>query len=223
MFKLIRKSWRVVIAPHPSLALGVLVGGGIVAGIVGLIAFNEMVHATSTDDFCMSCHELEVNIGVDYETRSHALNPRGVRATCADCHIPKPLVPKYMRKARAVAEVYHHIAGTIDTPEKFEAHRMTMANRVWQDMKSNDSRECRGCHDEARWDLANQSERSQEFHASSMTRGKTCIDCHKGVAHVLPAGIEEDTPHDELTGLDAMDARSADTLARAHQNWEIRE
>jgi nitrate/TMAO reductase-like tetraheme cytochrome c subunit len=27
-----------------------------------------------------------------------------------------------------------------------------------------------------------------------MKEGKTCIDCHKGIAHKLPEGYEEDTP-----------------------------
>jgi len=189
--------WHWLSRPHATIALGVLLGGGIAVGVIGLAAFDASMAATSTDEFCVSCHELEINIGVDYETRSHASNPRGVRAGCADCHVPEPLVPKYMRKARAIGEIYHHIAGTIDTPEKFEAHRMTMATRVWRDMLSNDSRECRSCHDADRWIVADQSERAREFHETSMTRGKTCISCHKGVAHVLPAGIEEDSELDD--------------------------
>ncbi len=190
----LRNVWERIATPHPTVALGVLVGVGIVGGVMSLLAFDYSMHATSTDAFCLSCHELEVNIGIDYETRSHALNARGFRTTCADCHIPNEVVPKYMRKARAVMEVYHHLAGTIDTPEKFEAHRMTMATRVWRDMESNDSRECRNCHDTSTWDLAEQSPRAQEFHSTSMTRGKTCISCHKGVAHVLPQGVEADSP-----------------------------
>ena len=196
--------WRWLSSPHPKRALGVLVGVGLVLGVAGLLAFDASMEATSTDEFCLSCHELEVNIGIDYETRSHAVNARGFRATCADCHIPKPVVPKYMRKARAIGEVYHHIIGTIDTPEKFEAHRMTMAMRVWRDMQSNDSRECRQCHDPDAWVLSQQSERAQEFHATSMTRGKTCIDCHKGIAHVLPAGIEEDSELDETAAVHSI-------------------
>lgn len=193
-----KKLWGWISQPHATLALGVLVGGGIIAGAVGLFATNEILHATSTDSFCVSCHELEVNIGVDYRTRSHAVNEYGIRATCADCHIAHAIVPKLIRKAEAVREIYHHVLGTIDTPEKFEAHRMYMATRVWRDMQSNDSRECRSCHDTESWVLSEQSEKAQEFHGTSMTRGKTCIDCHKGVAHVLPEGIEEDTPLDEV-------------------------
>ena len=194
--KHLKALWAWLSRPSSSIALGVLVGGGIVTGVIGWNAFEATMHATSTDSFCLSCHELEVNIGVDFATRSHAVNASGVAASCSSCHIPEPFVPHYVRKARSIGEVYHHVIGTIDTPEKFEAYRMHMATSVWREMQSNDSRECRSCHDSDAWDVTLQSEKAQEFHASSLGRGKTCIDCHKGIAHVLPAGIEEDSPID---------------------------
>lgn len=185
--------------PSATLAAGVLLLVGAAAGAVALVVADVAMHETSTDTFCLSCHELQENIGYEYDGMSHAHNARGFRTTCADCHVPGPFVPKMQRKLRAVAEIYHHILGTIDTPEKFEAHRMRMATRVWEDMNENDSRECRDCHRAELWDLAAQTEKSRDFHESSTRNGKTCIDCHKGVAHSLPAGID---PDEELPGID---------------------
>jgi nitrate/TMAO reductase-like tetraheme cytochrome c subunit len=133
---------------------------------------------------------------------SHAKNARGFRATCADCHVPKPFIPKMIRKVRALSEIYHHILGTIDTPEKFEAYRMHMATRVWADMNDNDSRECRDCHHSDSFDLAAQAEKVRNFHESALPKGKTCIDCHKGIAHKLPEGI---VPDAQLPEMDPMD------------------
>jgi cytochrome c-type protein NapC len=172
---------------------------GIVIGATGLVAFDVTIHETSTDSFCLSCHELQENIGYEYEGMSHAENALGVRATCADCHVPKAFIPKMIRKVEAVREIYHHVLGTIGTPEKFEAHRMEMATRVWADMNANDSRECRSCHQADEWDLAAQTERAREFHSGALSNAKTCIDCHKGVAHSLPEGIE---PDEQLPGMD---------------------
>lgn len=196
---MIASVWKWLSTPSAKLAVGVLLVAGVCAGAVGMVAFDGVMHATSTDEFCLACHELEVNIGVDYETRSHALNANGIHVTCSDCHLPKPLVPKYMRKLRAVGEVYHHVIGTIDTPEKFEAHRMTMAMRVWTEMNETDSRECRDCHHADVWDLDLQTEKARRYHGPSMSRGKTCIDCHKGVAHILPSGVTADA---KLEGID---------------------
>jgi cytochrome c-type protein NapC len=86
-------------------------------------------------------------------------------------------------KVLAARDVIGHLKGTIDTPEKFEAHRLTMAKRVWERMQESDSRECRNCHDFKTMDTDKQKDRSVVKHEGAMEDGKTCIDCHKGIAH----------------------------------------
>jgi cytochrome c-type protein NapC len=163
-----------------------------VLGVVGLLSFDFALHATNTDAFCVSCHELRDNALVEFVGTPHHTNATGKVAGCPDCHVPKEFVPKMIRKVRAAGEVYHHLIGTIDTPEKYDAYRMTMATKTWAYMTERDSRECRNCHDEARWDLSMQSEKAREYHSEALSRGKTCISCHKGLAHKLPPGIQPD-------------------------------
>ena len=196
-----RRIWTALTTPSSRYALGVLVFVGVGLGAGGLVAFDVSMHETSTDEFCLSCHELEVNIGREYASMSHAKNTLGVRVSCSDCHLPKPFVPKMRRKIIALREIYHHLAGTIDTPEKFDAHRMKMATRVWAELNETDSRECRDCHRAELWDLAAQSEKARDYHEGTLAKGKTCIDCHKGVAHRLPPGIE---PDEQLPGIDPV-------------------
>lgn len=86
----------------------------------------------------------------------------------------------------AAKDVYHQFAGSIDTPEKFEAQRWNMASRVWAKIKATDSRECRGCHDYRTMDLENQASLARKKHARAMKKGRTCIDCHAGIAHKQP-------------------------------------
>jgi cytochrome c-type protein NapC len=203
---LVKKFLAFLLNPSARYSLGILVVVGILLGAGGLTVFDFAMHETSTDKFCLSCHELEVNIGREYVGMSHSLNARGFQVTCSDCHLPKPFVPKMKRKLRAVAEIYHHILGTIDTPEKFEAHRMTMATRVWAEMNETDSRECRDCHKADQWDLEAQTQEVRDFHVGALSKDKTCIDCHKGVAHKLPEGIEPDEKHQ---GMDPMKAAAA--------------
>ena len=97
-----------------------------------------------------------------------------------------------VRKIVASRELYHKALGTIDTPEKFESHRWVLANRVWDSMKATDSRECRNCHDYENMDLSEQDRTARKKHSRAIDEGKTCIDCHKGIAHDLP-----DEPEDE--------------------------
>jgi cytochrome c-type protein NapC len=202
----VKKLWTFLTIPSTRYSLGILVVAGVILGAGGLTVFDVAMHETSTNEFCLDCHELEVNIGREYVFMSHSLNARGVQVTCSDCHLPKPFIPKMMRKFRAVGEIYHHILGTIDTPEKFEAHRMTMATRVWAEMNETDSRECRDCHKSDEWDLEAQTQEVRDFHVGALSKDKTCIDCHKGVAHKLPEGI---VPDEQLPGMDPMKAAAA--------------
>jgi cytochrome c-type protein NapC len=157
------------------------------AAFVGL--FNAGMAYTNKMEFCVSCHTMESNYN-EYKESLHYKNQSGVQATCADCHVPKPFVPKLITKIVAAKDVYHQIIGTIDTPEQFEAHRWDMASRVWAKMRRSDSRECRACHELANMDLSEQGRSARSRHARAEEKGQTCIDCHAGVVHHEP--IEPD-------------------------------
>jgi len=162
-----------------------------VAGILIAGLFNVGLSATNEMRFCTSCHSMKINFE-EYKKTVHYKSASGVRATCADCHVPKEFGPKIVAKILAYKDVLHEILGTIDTPEKFEAHRWDMASRVWAKMQANDSRECRSCHDFSQMDLSAQDRMARKRHARAVDEGKTCIDCHKGIAHTEP-----DEPDDE--------------------------
>lgn len=170
----------------PIILIGIVFLGGLVfAGLMnaGLAYTNEM-------DFCISCHTMQTNY-VEYQETAHYKNQSGVQATCADCHVPKEFVPKMVAKVMAAKDIYHEIMGTISTPEKYEAHRWDMASRVWDKMRKSDSRECRTCHDFANMDLSEQSRSARSRHSKAEEKGKTCIDCHKGLTHEEPDEPEE--------------------------------
>jgi nitrate/TMAO reductase-like tetraheme cytochrome c subunit len=149
-------------------------------GGIGSAAF---VQHTSTVDFCISCHEMRDTVYEEYKTTVHYNNTFGVRAACADCHVPHNWLDTAIRKVMAAKDVYHHLAGTIDTKEKFEANRLAMAERVWARMKENNSRECRNCHSFEAMVPENQKPRARKQHENALADGGTCIDCHKGIAH----------------------------------------
>ena len=156
-----------------------------VAGLVFAGLFNVGISATNEMAFCTSCHSMQVPYQ-EYQESVHFKNAAGVQATCADCHVPKPFGPKMVAKVMAYKDVLHEVLGTIDTPEKYEEHRWAMANRVWDKMRASDSRECRSCHDYGTMDLSEQDRMARKRHSAAMDEGKTCIDCHKGIAHEEP-------------------------------------
>ncbi|HJW03364.1 MAG TPA: NapC/NirT family cytochrome c [Azospira sp.] len=156
------------------------------AGIIFWGGFNTVLELTNREEFCISCHEMKDNVYQEYRNTIHYSNRSGVRATCPDCHVPKDWVPKMIRKIQASNEVLHKILGSIDTSEKFNAKRLTLAKHEWERMKKTDSKECRNCHNFEYFDYSEQGRRSAKMHQEGLNGGKTCIDCHKGIAHSLP-------------------------------------
>ena len=96
-----------------------------------------------------------------------------------------------IRKSQASFEIWGKITGSIDTPEKFEAKRMELASHEWARMKATNSRECRNCHDFDAMSPELQKQTPYKKHMKAKEAGKTCIDCHKGIAHQLPKEYEE--------------------------------
>jgi nitrate/TMAO reductase-like tetraheme cytochrome c subunit len=170
-----------------TLSLAAVVAIGMISGLVFWGGFNTGMEATNTLAFCTGCHEMRDTVFQEYKETIHYRNRSGVRAICPDCHVPKDWLHKFVRKIQASRELYgKFVSGVVDTPEKFEAHRMELAQNVWATMKASDSRECRNCHSWDAMDVHKQQPRARAMMEKGQKEGKTCIDCHKGIAHLLP-------------------------------------
>jgi len=167
-----------------------------IAGLVALFVFSVgvgisgayVLAATSTEEFCVGCHEMSYNFE-EYKGTIHDKNRTGVRAICTDCHVPHAPGPLVLAKIKASKDMYYtYISPSIDTKEKFEAKRTVMAQRVWKEMMESDSHQCRSCHRADKMDVDAQSAVAQKKHAKAKVEGTTCIECHYGIAHTEPSG-----------------------------------
>jgi cytochrome c-type protein NapC len=178
--------WHALCRPIIRYSLFAL--GGVAAIVVVVGGFTTTLEATNTLEFCTSCHTMSYNFE-EYKKTIHYSNPSGVRAVCSDCHVPKRnWFSEMRRKLVAASDVWAEVVGTINTREKFDANRMAMAKREWARMKESDSIGCRNCHSFESMDMEDQDKRARNQHtdAAMADSGKTCIDCHKGIAHRLP-------------------------------------
>jgi cytochrome c-type protein NapC len=187
MRDLLKRYWRTINRPSAHFSLAFLTLGGFIAGVVFWGAFNTAMELTNTEAFCVSCHEMRDNTYSELKGTIHFSNRSGVHAKCSDCHVPHEWTAKIARKMQASKEVWAKIFGTVNTPEKFQERRLELAQHEWARLKANDSLECRNCHSFERMDFSRQSPRAQEAHQRFLGTGeRTCIDCHKGIAHRLP-------------------------------------
>lgn len=184
--------WATLRKPSVRYSLLTLLGAGFIAGVFFWGGFNTAMEATNQLEFCIGCHEMKNTVYQEYKKTIHYSNRTGVRAVCSDCHVPKDWTHKLMRKIQASKEVWGKITGTIDTPEKFEAKRLQLAQSEWARMKASDSRECRNCHSFDGMDVDKQKQRARKQHENAIRDKQTCIDCHKGIAHQKPKNMPEE-------------------------------
>lgn len=186
MNSVIQRLWKWPWRSVDKITCAILLVVGGIGGVVLWGGFNTVMEYTNTLEFCVSCHEMDQLVYQEYKKTVHYSNRSGVRVICSDCHVPREWTAKLVRKIQATNELFHKIAGTINTPEKFEDRRREMAERVWASMKASDSHECRNCHTYAAMSFHKQTARAREKMEEAMQKGKTCIECHKGIAHQLP-------------------------------------
>jgi len=185
--------WTTARKPSTTISLGVISLGGFIAGVIFWGGFNTALELSNTEEFCISCHEMENNVYQELQQTVHWSNHAGVRARCPDCHVPHNWTDKIARKMQASKEVWGKIFGTINTKEKFEAKRLLLAQNEWNRFKANNSLECKNCHDYDSMDFDKMSRTAKVQMKKAAERNQSCIDCHKGIAHKLPENMGAST------------------------------
>lgn len=185
-----KKLWHALVSlfcrPAAKIGLGILVTVGFIAGVLSWQGFTSVMGVTNSEEFCVGCHTMQANLH-ELKDTVHWSNRSGVRAKCADCHVPHDFTDKMARKMKASVEVWSHITGEISTPEKFEENRLRLAQNEWARFRANGSKECRSCHDYKSMDFEKMRETSREAMRGAAQRNQSCLDCHKGIAHHKPA------------------------------------
>lgn len=182
----LKRWWGLLRRPSAKYSVLALLVVGFFSGIIFWGGFNTGMEATNTLEFCIGCHEMRDTVYQEYKETIHYSNRTGVRAICSDCHVPKDWTHKLVRKAKASFEIWGKLTGSIDTKEKFEKRRLVLATHEWERMKARDSIECRNCHSFDAMSAELQKQTPYKKHMKAKEEGKSCIDCHKGIAHHLP-------------------------------------
>jgi len=166
------KRWRAAVAL-------IVVGGVLGAGAV--VASTFVNRSTSTEPFCSSCHSM-ASLAADprYQQSAHRSNAAGVLVSCADCHVPADnwFAETY---AHVVDGIRDSIAEYTRDPAVWSARLPVLAERVREEMRSNDGTNCKRCHEPNA--IRPASEAGRAAHAMLGQTRITCIDCHFNLAH----------------------------------------
>ena len=157
---------------------------GFIIGVGAVIAVERIDHYTDTDEFCTSCHLTGEYIAKSeiYLTSSHRSRTSGVEPGCADCHIPKGLIPStWTHFVKGIQDLYGQITYDYEDIHVWQERRPELAYAVRDWMRATDSVTCRSCHDEVAIEPTRTRGRRQ--HDEARLQGMTCIDCHYNLVH----------------------------------------
>lgn len=158
---------------------------GVVIGVAAVLANEQVDRYTSSDAFCgTSCHSMQVNVATEatYVQSAHRTARSGVRAGCADCHIPHGIVPATWAHVKGgVKDIIAESLNDFSNRDVWQRGRAARAAEVRDWFLETDSATCRHCHDEAA--IEPERKRGQSQHADARERGLTCIGCHYNLVH----------------------------------------
>jgi nitrate/TMAO reductase-like tetraheme cytochrome c subunit len=172
-----------------------LIALGVVVGVGGVAGTTWLVNATSSTNFCATaCHSMQWAAAA-YERGPHYTTSYGVRAGCADCHIPyedRPATPLqyvfgtlWTKGIDGSHDIYAKLIGTISDRARWEANRPRLTAEAEAFFRSTNSVTCQGCH---KLDAFSPTGRSA-FMANAVHSGLInaatvdCLKCHSGVGH----------------------------------------
>lgn len=167
-------------------AMGCAALSGAVIASVFWGGFTVATAAMHSDAFCLSCHEMSYP-AAEYEHSAHFMNAAGVRAGCGDCHVPTGFIPLSLHMVASLRNIWGHLTGVIDTPAKFEAHRLAMARSTWAEMEADGASGCRTCHSYQAMNFSAMSAGSAAAMHPAVAANVNCVTCHRGFVHRLPA------------------------------------
>lgn len=139
-----------------------------------------LLDRSSGAEFCSSCHTMEPMV-ISYEMTKHGGNNKyGIKAQCADCHLPHEGAAKYLlTKARnGAVDVWKQLTYDESNPTNWTEKRKNRHQYVFDSG-------CMKCHSE-------KSRGDDPSHPSYFAGGKSpfkgqekfrCVDCHFYVGH----------------------------------------
>ncbi|GLS83546.1 NapC/NirT family cytochrome c [Paraferrimonas haliotis] len=185
-------NWRALFKPSTKYSIFALLVVGIIIGAVGFFASQKTLHATSTDEFCMTCHSNH-SLKDEVLTSVHGGNKHGIVVECQQCHIAQDSFGYLKKKIIVSKDLWGYMTiKDFNTQKWLDENRAEQAELAAGYFRQIDSSTCQKCHSRIYEDQPEtMSKMAQRMHSRNFEKKgedgyKTCIDCHEGVAHPFP-------------------------------------
>ena len=176
------RRWRLLTLLRRE-TLFAFIGGGAL-GMVFVLVLIEFDHFTSSEQFCTSCHSMEL-VAEPYRQSPHYNSASGVRASCGDCHVSEGVISATWDHFVGGKDLLKQIKGAIagpnyDDPVVSMLHLPDAAFAARRWFIERDSATCKRCH-------VQQAIQGSRLDTARVHRedaqGKTCVHCHVNLVH----------------------------------------
>lgn len=176
------REWAIFNFLTRHVLFALIIGG--IAGILFIIFLIEFDHYSSSEEFCTSCHSMEI-AAVPYRQSVHYNSASGVRASCGDCHVSEGVFAATWDHFIGGKDLVKQIKGAIlgpdyDDPAVNALHlpEAAFAARKW--FIERDSATCKRCHNK---DAILGTRVNTEAVHKEDAKNKTCVECHINLVH----------------------------------------
>ncbi len=174
--------WKIFgyLTRHVLFAL--LIGG--FSGIFFILMLIEFDHFTSSEEFCTSCHSMEL-AAVPYRNSVHYNSASGVRASCGDCHVSEGVVTATWDHFIGGKDLVKQIKGSLfgpdyDDPVIQALHLPEAAFSAREWFIKRDSATCKRCHNKQA--ILGSRLGTEAIHKED-AKNKSCVECHINLVH----------------------------------------
>lgn len=148
--------------------------------LVGSVAFA--FQATSTNDFCTTCHVMKRH-QTELQFSPHAVDKDKNPIQCVQCHLPNSIGPKYVA-VKTYLGVKDVVVNTFGDDEFYRAELQVSARKFIDDES------CRACHEDLMKTTKDKpiSKEGKLAHEAYLgingCTNRGCADCHHNAAHL---------------------------------------
>lgn len=154
-----------------------IVGG--FSAILILVLFNKVVHYTSTNESCATCH-VHPHAESSWKLSIHHNTPSGVSVNCVDCHLPPEDQPVRFLSRKAYHgfhDLYVYLTKDIEEINWEDKRTLEYSNRfVYEDG-------CKKCHTNMFPSTLNVLGSESHLKYIRDPESTSCLKCHPGVGH----------------------------------------
>lgn len=149
-----------------------------------IAVFSFGMSATSSNSFCLSCHEMEAyNDELSFST--HAVDEDGKQIECNQCHIPRGIGPRFLsiKTYSGVKDLFVHF---IEQPQELDRRELQAVARRFVDDAS-----CIKCHEDLYKNAKGEAPISDigkishdAYYGKDGISHRNCVACHVNIAHL---------------------------------------